>query len=148
MNATRSMTPADGFSLIELLIVVTLLGIISAIAIPYLVAAQQASRAASAVSSLRLIHTSEVSYRAINGVYGTLTDLKNAGNINDPNLAGGTKNLYNFAVAPGADAERNYAATATPVFKPGEYHHYFVDATGVLRYSIGSPATAASKAVE
>lgn len=144
MLATRSNHPQSGFSLIELLIVVTLLGIIAAIAVPYLVAAQQASRAASAVASLRLIHSSEISYRATNSTYGDMDDLARTGHINDPNLEGGRKNLYDFAVAIGADPARNYTATATPVFMPASYHHYFVDQSGVLRFSVGAAATVAS----
>ena len=147
MNATRSKTSQRGFSLIELLIVVALLGIISAIAIPYLVAAQQAARAASAVSSLRIIHSSEASYRVVRGVYGDLAALRSSGSIADPSVAAGQKNLYQFTITVGADPTRNYTAIATPLYKPTVYHHYFVDDSGVLRSSIGSPATVASPAL-
>ncbi|HVF49432.1 MAG TPA: prepilin-type N-terminal cleavage/methylation domain-containing protein [Pyrinomonadaceae bacterium] len=148
MLATRSTHPQGGFSLIELLIVVALLGIISAIAVPYLLAAQQASRAASAVASLRLIHSSEISYRATNDTYGAMDDLSRTGHINDPNLKVGRKNLYDFAVAVGADPARNYTATAVPVFMPESYHHYFIDESGVLRFNVGAAATVASTPVD
>jgi prepilin-type N-terminal cleavage/methylation domain-containing protein len=56
-----------GFSLIELLLVVAIIGIIAAISITYFVQARQATRSASAVSSLRTVHSAEVTYKSISG---------------------------------------------------------------------------------
>ena len=66
-----------GFSLIELLIVVVIIGIIAAIAIPNLLAARRAANEGSAVSTTRTIHSAEITYAATHGQgkYGTLTDL-------------------------------------------------------------------------
>ena len=51
-----------GFSLIELLIVVAIILIIAAIAIPNLLRSRMAANEASAVGSLRTINTAEVTY--------------------------------------------------------------------------------------
>jgi prepilin-type N-terminal cleavage/methylation domain-containing protein len=147
-SSNQRKSSQRGFSLIELLIVVVLLGIIAALAVPYLVAAQQASRAASAVSSLRLIHSSQATYHNHTGVYGTLENLGDAGHILDGNLAGGSKTLYTFVVTPGADPSLQYTATADPTFKPEVYHHFFLDQTGIIRDEVGAPATAASAPLE
>jgi prepilin-type N-terminal cleavage/methylation domain-containing protein len=137
-----------GFSLIELLIVIAIIGIIAAIAIPYLLQAKQSANSASAISSLRLIHSSEASFKAANGRYGDRAALSNAGFLTDPSLAAGLKSNYNFTATAGdpvlGDATLYYKAVATPAKEPARWQHYFVDASGVMRAKLGAPATAAS----
>lgn len=133
-----------GFSLIELLIVVVIIGIIAAIAIPFFERAKQPANAASAINSMRLIHSGEVSYRTLYGRYADIPTLASTGYLDDGRLRNGQKSNYTFAATPDADPVLNYEATGSPLYQPTISHYYFIDATGVIRTEAGVAATVAS----
>jgi type IV pilus assembly protein PilA len=90
-----------GFSLIELLIVVAIIGIIAAIAIPNLLKSQQAARETAAIKELQTVRDSEVMYSITKG-HHKYTDLATLGTqgIIDSALASGNKGGYVFAATP------------------------------------------------
>ena len=108
-----------GFSLIELLIVVAIILIIAAIAIPSLLRARISANEASAVTSIHAINTAEITYAAANPLIGfsaKLTDLgPAAGQYIDGNLSAGQKSGYTFTYAiVGSTPYSQYTINADP----------------------------------
>src|SRR3981081_4393557 len=122
------MQKQKGFSLIELLIVVAIILIIAAIAIPNLLRARIAANEASAVASLRTLHTAQISYISTYPTVGFAAGLSNltgsctgatlptsgAACLIDSQLASGTKSGYSFKVlGSGGSSSKRFIANAT-----------------------------------
>ena len=93
------MKKKNGFSLLELLIVVAIILIIATMAIPSLLRSRQSANEAHAVANLRTLNTAEVSYLSNNQTYGDLPDLVAAGLL-DFRFTSGSSG-YNFIVQLG-----------------------------------------------
>jgi type IV pilus assembly protein PilA len=148
-----------GFSLIELLIVVAIILIIAAIAIPNLLRSRMAANEASAVGSLRTIDTAEMTYSTTYPDLGyanlaslggsaptcaTATGATSTGAclIDDVLATIAVKSGYNFtAVAAGGAPNVTYISTALPS-APGQsgQRSFCSDQSGVIRYNGGGVA--------
>jgi type IV pilus assembly protein PilA len=138
-----------GFSLIELLIVVAIIGIIAAIAIPNLLASRRASNEASAIASVRTLGTAQATYLSTvgnNTTYATnIAALGTAGLI-DATLAAGTKTGYAFTSSASATDTSAYSSTAAPSSANTGTRGFFSDQSGVIRAKAGTAAAAVTDA--
>jgi type IV pilus assembly protein PilA len=145
-----------GFSLIELLIVVAIILIIAAIAIPNLIRSKMSANEASAVGSLRTIHTAQLTYAVTYPEAGYADDLSKLGGVN-PNPPTSTasgildwvlgcagqpcqKSGYRFAITGAVGTPvAAYTATGVPSL-PGTtgIRGFCADTSGVLKYDPAS----------
>jgi type IV pilus assembly protein PilA len=149
-----------GFSLIELLIVVAIILIIAAIAIPNLLRARIAANEASAVASLRTINTANITYNSNYNAYAT--SLSNLGPSNGATPTSTTADLLDSVLAPtgGVNTSQKsgytfnyvspvalvgYTVNAVPTSPNNTGVNYFyTDASGVIRKNPGATATVTS----
>ena len=140
------MKRKQGFTLIELMIVVAIIAIIAAIAIPSLLNARKAGNEASAISSLRTLTTVNEQYRTRFQSYSTNLANLQTENYIDNVLGSGTKSGYTFTYAGGVNT---WTCTADPTTKgtTGD-RFFFVDQSGVIRFSSTGTASATSSAID
>ncbi len=159
------MKDQKGFSLIELLIVVVIIGIIASIAIPNLLASRRSANEGAAISALRTLHGAQQTYAATSGnqqfagVTGvgapgaaTTVPLQHLADVNlvDSVLASGTKGHYNFTGERGFGVSGSGGTPATFYFTARPSSASGLTQTGTRRFGIDTAgvivtdATAAS----
>jgi type IV pilus assembly protein PilA len=142
----------NGFSLIELLIVVAIILVIAAIAIPSLLRAKISANEASAVSSVHAVNTAEIGYSTAYPLIGFSADLASLGSggvtpcpgtssascFLDPYLAGGSKSGYTFVYVQNSSLTPSVAYTVNA--NPASYGisgqmSYYSDQLNAIHYN-------------
>ncbi len=137
----------SGFTLIELMIVVAIIAIISAIAIPSLLNSRKSAIEAKAIGTLKAIITGNEQYRLRFGRYAPTPDMLGTSGIvpamQAPNffpeytVVAYASNSFNWAISvrpqdPGVTADRSF----------------YTDVTGVIRTRSGGPATSTDPPID
>ena len=164
-NAIRNADPGlAGFSLVEILVVVMVILIIAAIAIPNLVHGKMRANEAAAVSSVKTINTAQMMYNDAFPEVGYASSLANLGShgsscekptstnaclIMDEALTSGLKSGYIFdIVADGNTPATSYTVTATPETGLSGRCNVSSNESGDVRIFLpGSPGSSGGKSV-
>ena len=129
------MTRNQGFTLVELMIVVAIVGILASVAFPSYVESVRKSNRADAKSTMLQVASQEERYYTENNVYGTVTAI---GNAASPVQSSSGK--HNITVVT-ANANATYIITATPVTADSICGNLTLTNTGVTANSVGAAAS-------
>jgi len=140
----RYVKEKKGFTLVELMIVVLVIGIIASLAVPNLVKSKMAAHESSAISAVRTLVTAQITFAAKSGSGNFAADLTEleAANLIDSVMGSGTAEAYSFSVS-GSGIQ--YEINARPlVYGSSGIRSFFTDESGAIRYTTADAAATAS----
>lgn len=153
---TRNRDKRKGFSLIELLIVIAIILIIAAIAIPKLTQARKAAYEMAAIRSMHTINTTQIQYFSMYGRYAqSLNELgpppgsgaasPAAADLLPESLAVGLQSGYVFTMV---GTPSGYTVNADPQAESTGTRHFYTDHSNVIRQNFGQPASESDPAIQ
>lgn len=143
MKNNASRHNASGFTLIELMIVMEIIALIAAIALPQLIRARTSANEVAAVRGLAAILDAQISYHTDHGNYAV--DFEQLVSPNPPYINGdwsGVRSGYSYEITGFGN---DFHATATPEdYTWSGWRGFFIDSSGVVRAAIGTAADESS----
>lgn len=143
--STNPQRSQSGFSLIELLLVIAIIGILAAISVPLLLDARVSSKRAAAISSLRLMHTAEHNYFMQNSRYANLSELNTFQGGGLGTLTSSTElasNGYTYQMVPPtpstASLSTGFTIESNGFTRDGTPAKYLVSTNGTLQQVLPS----------
>jgi type IV pilus assembly protein PilA len=132
------MSRKRGFSLIEVMLVLTIIGIVATIAVPSFLQSKVTAREGTAVTTLRAVITANMTYSLTKG-YGTYApDLATleAVQLIDPALGTGIKGGYTFTIGGGGTGVSTFSIGARPAaYGTSGFRSYYGDESNVIHFT-------------
>jgi prepilin-type N-terminal cleavage/methylation domain-containing protein len=140
----RYIKENKGFSLIELMIVVLVIGIIAALSMPNLSKSKMAAHESSAISGMRTLVTAQITYATRSGSGDFAPDLATlqSANLIDSVMGSGTAEAYSYSIS-GSGVQ--YTIDARPlIYGSSGIRSFFTDESGAIRYTTADAAATSS----
>jgi prepilin-type N-terminal cleavage/methylation domain-containing protein len=146
----------EGFSLIELLIVVAIIGIIASIAVPRLLRAQQAAYEANAIRFIRTWGPGQELYKRAHGYYADSDEVMVTEGFINKGLRAGVADDTAYAYSIDSESRNpdntpnitQWYGRARRNSGYNRINSYYIDQTGVIRFALGSTANPGDKPLD